>query len=390
MKNKDVILLEKLYTLIQPTRLDEVKWEEDFPDAKRECITPDAVAKQLNDELKRLETPSPKRSKPNINFPLISKGNIPDNANVENFKRQLMLMPKTIFDVGLKSGHTVDETIMTVNTGIPALRAVIWDEENKEFYVINTCPSAGSCISNCYARHGFYIMNDGKNIKLINRLQLLMNHPDLYESKAYSELELFAFDAKRKGKTLEIRWNDAGDFFSNKYLDIAISITKKLTINGYKVESYAYTKVADMYNKGVSAGMIMNFSDGAKESDRSKLQNEKDVKMSFIIPTRVFSQFLKTLRNGRFEKDVETGKTIFKDSESKEKIRRAVFDYLKETPKLTEHQKSQLSLDTILYTDELPSQIGNPYQYNVIVLPAGDSDRPAQRKDVRFTLLGQH
>ena len=244
MKNKDVILLEKLYTLIQPTRLDEVKWEEDFPDAKRECITPDAVAKQLNDELKRLETPSPKRSKPNINFPLISKGNIPDNANVENFKRQLMLMPKTIFDVGLKSGHTVDETIMTVNTGIPALRAVIWDEENKEFYVINTCPSAGSCISNCYARHGFYIMNDGKNIKLINRLQLLMNHPDLYESKAYSELELFAFDAKRKGKTLEIRWNDAGDFFSNKYLDIAISITKKLTINGYKVESYAYTKVA--------------------------------------------------------------------------------------------------------------------------------------------------
>ena len=112
--------------------------------------------------------------------------------------------------------------------------------------------------------------------------------------------------------------------------------------------------------------------------------------MSFIIPTRVFSQFLKTLRNGRFEKDVETGKTIFKDSESKEKIRRAVFDYLKETPKLTEYQKSGLHLDNILYTDELPLKIGNPYQYNVIVLPAGDSDRPAQRKDVRFTLLGQH
>ena len=107
--------------------LTEVDWER-FKDVQKTVLTAQDVADSLNAELDRLKSASWKRDSADINFPKISKGNIPTDekgkANVEQFIEDITEEPKTIFDVGEKSKHSVDENTKTINTGIPALRAV--------------------------------------------------------------------------------------------------------------------------------------------------------------------------------------------------------------------------------------------------------------------------
>ncbi len=390
MRDKDSVILESIYNTYI---LNEVNWEQDFPDASKVCLSPEDVAKAFNDELERLKIPASKRPKPKMNFPRISKGNIPldeqSKVNIEQFIRSVTKLPKTIFDKGEKSKHTTDESIATVNTGIPALRAVLWDESKNEFFVINTCPGAGKCTKTCYALQGFYIMNDGKNIKLINRLQLIMNNPDMYSTMAYRELEMFAFEANRDNKTLLIRWNDAGDFFSEKYFKIAVETTEKLA-QKYKIQSYAYTKVAKYYKMGLDAGMIMNFSEGASKSEKTDVGDFKQVKLSITVPLEVFNKDIFVKKGPHFAKD-ENDKTLFISEKHRDILKRKLIKYY-ETHEDPEYGwiKGELTMDNLLYTDELPSQIGEKFKYNVIVLPNGDSDRSAQRMDVKNTLLLEH
>jgi hypothetical protein len=367
-------------------RLLEVDWSK-FSDVDKVCLTSEEVEARLNAELDRLKTPTKSRQTASKDFARISKGNIPTfsegKANIVQFIKDIAKRPKTIFDEGEKSKHTTDENIMTINTGIPALKAVLWDEEAKKFYTITTCPGAGQCIKPCYAMKGFYIMNDGKNLKLINRLQLMMNHPDEYERLAYNEAEVFAFKAKQSGKTLQIRWNDAGDFFSKVYFDIATHVTDKLKLAGYDVNSYAYTKVGKYISLGAEKGMTMNFSGGAAEKEKQQVELGK-IKTSEIVPKEVFADLFIGFK-GRFEKD-ENGLTKFKDPETgrPELKRRIVKHYA--------HKQGfdNLSVDNLLFTDELPPRIGTPLQYDAIILPNNDSDRPAQRSDVRTTFLLVH
>lgn len=391
MRNKDSILLEQLYLTHV---LSEVKWETDFPDVKSRCLLPEDIAKALNDELDRLKIPSSKRPQAKLNFPRISKGNIPldeeSRANIEQFIKSITKLPKTIFDEGEKSKHTTGESIFTINTGIPALRAVLWDSENQSFYVINTCPGAGKCVQNCYAMQGFYIMNDGKNLKLINRLQLMMDNPEMYSDMAYREAELFAFKANRENKTLMLRWNDAGDFFSEKYFNIAINVTKRLS-EKYKVQSYAYTKVAKFYKMGMDAGMIMNFSEGATEEQKGEIGDFKNTKLSITVPFEVFNKGFFLKEGAHFVKDSETGKTKFISDKHRLLLKKKLIDYYETHPdEKYGWIKGELTMDNLLYTDELPKQMGEKFQYNCIVLPQGDSDRSAQRMDVKNTLLLEH
>ena len=254
--------------------LVEIDWEK-FADVSKTNLTPEDVAARLNAELDRLKQPSTKRDKADISFARLSKGNIPvdseGRANIKQFITDLMQKPKTIFDEGMKSLHTAEANIATINTGIPALKAVLWDEDGKKFYVITTCKGAGQCINNCYAMQGFYIMNDGKNIKLIRRLQMLMNHPEEYEARAFDEADNYAYKATKEGKTLQVRWNDAGDIFSDVYFDIIVNVTKKLKAKGYNVESYAYTKTGKYVKLGQDQGLTMTFSSGASQKEKEKV-----------------------------------------------------------------------------------------------------------------------
>jgi hypothetical protein len=373
--------------------LNEVSWDQ-FPDVKKVCISPEDVAEKLNAELERLKSPSSEREKFNVNDPRISPGIIKKSmddgeVNIKKFISQISKQPDTIFDYGTKSQHTTDEDVVTINTGIPALRAVLWDEDNEEFYVINTCPGAGQCVKNCYAMQRFYVMLDGKILKLINRLNLMMNDPDSYAKLALRELKTAAYDASLDDKTLMIRWNDAGDFFSEKYFNICLDVTKKLLDAGFKVKSYAYTKVAKYYKMGVDAGMIMNFSMGSNARELQQI-NPKESKISIILPESVFKNDIFVKVKGDIQKD-ENGKAKFLSEESRVLLKQRILDYYKSNSD-KEHLwvKDVINLDNLKYTDELPRQQEERFKYNAIVLPKGDSDRPSQRSDVRVTILLEH
>jgi hypothetical protein len=299
-------------------------------------------------------------------------------VKIDQFIRILSTPPKTIFDVGEKSLHTGDKNTMTINTGIPALRGIIWDAEAHDFKIINTCPSAGSCAVVCYALQGFYIMNDGKNLKLAQRLQLILEKPSEYIVQAFREARTHAQEAKWDNKILEIRWNDAGDFFSDRYFQSAMAVTRQLLEAGFPVKSYFYTKMGKFVELGQQMGIEVTYSLGG--TDQVKDAKKKSV----IVPSPVFKKFL-TSKHGRgFEKDPESGKTKI-TPDAKEGLRQAIFDEYKNDPEFKD-----LNIDTIKYTDEMPSKEDDERKYSCIILPGGDSDRPAQRKDVKHVFLLKH
>jgi hypothetical protein len=354
------------------------------PENKTRCMSVQAVKDWLSSELDRYESGGkaaknmPRLTGTTVRGLVVKDESGTREVKIDQFIRILSTPPKTIFDVGEKSLHTGDKNTMTINTGIPALRGIIWDAEAHDFKIINTCPSAGSCAVDCYALQGFYIMNDGKNLKLAQRLQLILEKPSEYIVQAFREARTHAQEAKWDNKILEIRWNDAGDFFSDRYFQSAMAVTRQLLEAGFPVKSYFYTKMGKFVELGQQMGIEVTYSLGG--TDQVKDAKKKSV----IVPSPVFKKFL-TSKHGRgFEKDPESGKTKI-TPDAKEGLRQAIFDEYKNDPEFKD-----LNIDTIKYTDEMPSKEDDERKYSCIILPGGDSDRPAQRKDVKHVFLLKH
>lgn len=364
----------------KPSTLDEIDWSEpDIAGTSTRCMSQQAVADFFNSEIERLAS----GKKANPSMPRISKGiMLGDDNTVKTpleFAQILSKPPKTIFDVGEKSKHTIDDDIKTINTGIPALRGIVWDKENQEFRVINTCPGAGACAIDCYALQGFYIFNDGKNLKLAQRLQLIFTDPESYYNQAYREAEMFAFEAQRDNKVLEIRWNDAGDFFSERYLKLALRVTKTLLEKNYKVKSYFYTKVGGMVELGQKLGFTVTFSQGGSQETPAGVK-----KQSVVVPIPIVRDYITRTKGRGFSKD-ESGKTIVSN---KEGLKKAVVDHYSKDATLAGHET--ITTDNTKFTDELPRVEGKDGEFNAIILPGGDSDAPAQRNDVHVIFLIKH
>jgi hypothetical protein len=366
--------------------LNEVDWEGDFSDVKHSCVSPKQLVKDLNAELERLDTPEKSRKKRGQNKVIYTRGNIEKirdkngELDVNKFKALITAMPPKIFDQNPKMEKTDDGGAqLTVNTGIPAISGIIWDSSASEFHHINTCPGAGACRTVCYARKGFYGMNDGKSLKLIQRLNLLMNDPEEYYNMMMDELEPLAMKLKRQGRRagqdikLVIRWNDAGDFFTDTYYKLAVRATNDLLEAGYNVKSYAYTKVGK-YVELSNPTFIMNFSKGANKRELDSVDLER-AKYSEIVPREIFSHYFER-KGPHYAKD-EHGKPKFIGN-GKEELRANIA------------AKYNIPKDTLLYQDELPQEEGEQLQYNSIVLPTGDSDISAQREDVKITFLCVH
>lgn len=379
------LLKESLISVYNVSLINEVDWEDKFSDTKASCVTPDALAKEMNAELARVNTPTKDREKRRLDKPIYTRGNIEKSMtdgemDVEKFKAMITAKPKTIFDQNPKMEKTDGGGAqITVNTGLPAILGIIYDEEKGEFFKINTCPGAGSCKLVCYARKGFYGMNDGKSLKLIQRLNLLMNDPNEYYEMIMDELEPAAVGARRQGRRkgedvqLVIRWNDAGDFFSDTYYKIAQKVTADLLADGYNVKSYAYTKQGK-YMDLTNSDFIMNFSRGANKREMDKVDIDK-VKQSAIVPKDIFKDiFLK--KGPAYVKDANGLPTFVKGGSNELKKRLA--------------DKYKVPVETLRYLNELPPQQAEPLSFNAIVLPSGDGDIAAQREDVKITFLLIH
>ena len=177
----------------------------------------------------------------------------------------------------------------------------------------------------------------------------------------------------KQGPQLVIRWNDAGDFFSQKYFDIAMAATKQLVKLGYDVKSYAYTKQAK-YIDLAGDTMVMNFSKGSKPGEIAKVDLEK-VKFSDIVPEDLFKQVF-VYKGPHIQAD-ENDMPIFKEG-GKELLKDLI------------SKEYNIPISRLKYQNELPDKEGEKLQYDVIVLPKGDSDIGAQRRDVHKTFLLVH
>jgi hypothetical protein len=429
MKNSDQILLEKIYDDINFNKfvselglVSEADWSGKYSDVQKTCFSPESVADALNKQLERYAlSAKEKKDSEKINpaeFPLISKGNIGKtqlvsggDIDVEEFKKLLMKRPNTIFSDTTKGLNSSDDNVITKMTGIPALRGIIYDEQENNFYVINTCKGAGSCTVGCYALKGRYIYMDARNQSLMNRLQFLINHPDDYEKMAYMEAERFAFEAKQTGKKLELRWNDSGDFFSDSYFEMVVRITKKLQANNYPIKSYAYTKMGKYLDLGREHGMEMTFSLGAKKEQRDIVGDLSDEKVAITVrPLKIDKKsgkkeghikfidlFVRAKdKNGKLSAHMEAGddgKPIFINDQARMELKNRIVEYFNNPPKTDKENqglKNLLDINKLIYTDELPNEVSDKREYDLIVLPFGDNEKPAQRSDVRFIFLMFH
>lgn len=374
--------------------------QEDHPEAISKCVTPQALTDDMNKELDRINTEVKNRASRGVKDVIYHKKQIQAVLNkqggldVEKFKNLITEKPKTIFDKNPKMEKTdKGRSQFTVNTGLPAINGIVFDTSDDEFKHINTCPGAGACQLVCYARKGFYGMNDGKVLKLIRRLNLLWNDPEEYYNMIMDELEPLAVQLKRKGRRegsvdqLVIRWNDAGDFFSDTYFNIAKRVTDDLLDSGFDIKSYAYTKQAKYVNLADDS-FIMNFSKGSAPKELKQVDLEK-VKFSDIVPRRdeKGQQIFADLFPGGV--DPETGKKTRYDIDSKTGLP-------KFAPGGEEKLKKRIStlynvpVDRLRFQWELPAEESDKFSYDVIVLPTGDSDIGAQRNDVHKTFLLIH
>ena len=385
--NKKMNFLETLkrikinFGLLNEDNLNEIDWDNEFSDVYKKCINTAELKNHLNHVIDNSEKKPSDRESWGLNKPYIHTKSIPfdeeGEIDVNAFIKKITTMPNDILSINSKMEKSKTDNTLSVNIGIPALRGLVYDIDNKEFYFVNTCPGAGECALICYARKGSYVMFPDVFVKQTRILNLLLNFPDRFEKLLKRELEIMAL--KNPDKEIQFRWNDAGDFFTKKYYQIAKKITKELKSEGYNIKSYAYTKMGDIVNMGDDDIMI-NFSTDANRKETNKVVDIENKKKEVTIPKELFGDlFVKTSdKNPKFLVGGD-GKMIYKDKDSVNTLKKRIAD------------KYNVNMDTILTYDELLAKpVGMPLQYNVMVAPKGEGDIGAQRRDVKYSFLMFH
>ena len=385
--NKKMNFLETLkrikinFGLLNEDNLNEIDWDNEFSDVYKKCINTAELKNHLNHVIDNSEKKPSDRESLGLNKPYIHTKSIPfdeeGEIDVNAFIKKITTMPNDILSINSKMEKSKTDNTLSVNIGIPALRGLVYDIDNKEFYFVNTCPGAGECALICYARKGSYVMFPDVFVKQTRILNLLLNFPDRFEKLLKRELEIMAL--KNPDKEIKFRWNDAGDFFTKKYYQIAKKITKELKSEGYNIKSYAYTKMGDIVNMGDDDIMI-NFSTDANRKETNKVVDIENKKKEVTIPKELFGDlFVKTSdKNPKFLVGGD-GKMIYKDKDSVNTLKKRIAD------------KYNVNMDTILTYDELLAKpVGMPLQYNVMVAPKGEGDIGAQRRDVKYSFLMFH
>jgi DNA-binding protein len=354
--------------------LTEVDWEGEFSDVSKECLNVEELKIYLNNVISNYNLPGSKRTKPSLlihnkAIPFDEKGDI----DVDTFIENITQMPIQIYSQNAKMEKSGSENSATYNIGIPALRGLVYDIENKKFYIVNTCPGAGICTRVCYARRGRYVIQPNIFVKQTRILNLLLNYPDKFEKLLKHEIEVLAI--RNDNKKVIFRWNDAGDFFTKRYFEIAVNITKELKNEGYNFESYAHTKMGEIYNLS-DPNITLSFSTDANEKEKNKVNITK-AKTSEIVPSALFADLFVRDR-AHFAVD-EKGKLIPKNNDSIDTLKQRISD------------KYGVDINTLLtYNEMLKTPERNERNINVIVMPKGEGDISAQRKDVARTFLLYH
>jgi hypothetical protein len=345
-------------------QIDEIDWADTFSDVKQNCIDPKKVVDYLNRVRANAGVDTGEREKFDKGMPFVhakssffKKGE--GEVDIEYFIKQMTQKPNNVINTNdkiLKSGGPNE---YVYKTGIPAFRGIAYDIDKGAFHYINTCPGAGSCVVICYALRGRYIQYPVSYDSMTRRLNYLLNYPDKYEEQMYDELKAKAVEHKAlkgyKAKVI-LRWNDSGDFFAKRYIDIAERVMDRLQSEGYNVQSYAYTKMADVAK--TASNLDTTFSQGANKRETEKAGDK--LKRAEIVGKELFK-----------------GLDLMKVDDEMELKRRV-------------SNKFNIDIDNLLTYDELmTTPKSEEPKWSVIVTPENGDDA-AFRRDVKQILLTQH
>lgn len=361
----------------KPSILKEVDWSQ-FGDVSAKKLS----IEETKEYLKKVIGNCGGKEKLSPDKPYIHAKKIPQTAegdiDIKEFIRNITQMPNEIISKNQKMEKSEGEDSISLNIGIPALRGLLFDTDSNDFYIVNTCPGAGSCATICYARRGSYVMFPDVFVKQTRVLNLLMNRPEMFQKMLSHEIEGIAM--KYPDKQIDFRWNDAGDFFTRKYFNIATEITKDLQSKGYNVKSYAYTKMGDIMNLQ-DPSVVLNFSDDANKRETSKIQDLAKTKTSKIVAKELFDDLF-AKQKGKYMTD-EKGKIVFKSPAAEQELKNRI------------SKTFNVDVNSLLTYTEYVQRLmtkgkGQPNQFNVIVMPKGDGDITARNTDVQTTFLCFH
>lgn len=129
------------------------------------------------------------------------------------------------------------------NWSIPAFAVKLTDGRN-----VKVCPNAGACAGVCYARNGTYNFSNVKGRHIAN-LEYIIDDLPGWTAQMLAEVST----PKMTGKYIRI--HDAGDFFSEEYLNAWLEIARQVP----QVTFYCYTKEVSLFKRVVEPNCPDNF-----------------------------------------------------------------------------------------------------------------------------------
>jgi len=191
------------------------------------------------------------------------------------------------------------------DTTMPAYEGLYYNQKEKKFYLKRTCPSAGECTFDCYARKGNAATMSDVSLNRIKTLTFYMNNPDGFKKQMLIEIE--QKKAENPGVQVYVRWHESGDFWDERYLVFAFSIAEATP----DIQHYAYTKqvyLVNKYKEMMPQNFLFNFSFGGKQDQKLSINVDKN---SVILPSKaedgssIFRGLaIKLLDDGKTEEDV--------------------------------------------------------------------------------------
>ena len=298
--------------------------------------------------------------------------------DLEKLAADITERPKRILSQNEKMTHGDGTETVFFNIGIPALTGLGYDETKKEFVIINTCPGAGECKTFCYALKSGYVQWSPVSLGQTRKLNFLYNDPSGFFDKLNTEIDLENNKSLVKDDpnvSLAVRWHDAGDFFSDEYLDLSY----KLADMHPNVRFYAYTKRADVSGATTDRppNFLIRFSMGANKSEEKKIDFATTLH-AITVPKELFNDLL-----------MKSGSKLIKDAEG---------GWQWDSPEALDQFKERMMIkypaikpNTLITYDEMMKQplgTGSAFgsrnitpKWNVMVKP-GDGDDAANRSDV--------
>lgn len=303
----------------------------------------------------------------NKTIEIVDKGG--KEIDKQTLARRITQRPLNLLGTNEKVGKT---GILKIS--LPTYKGLYYDEKDKEFKVVNTCPNAGECKVYCFQQKGRSVMFDVAVISKTRILNFLLNHWDEFKYKLIDEIETNKILNDKKGIKTIMRWHDSGDFISDKYIDLAMEIARRTP----DVLHYAYTKMVSLgKNADVPDNFILRYSidKGAPETN---LINKTTDKHADVVPRQLFKDLMQ--RKKVAVKGKKEGKNIYSF------ISKDALDELK--TRLSNHYNiDKNTIITFNQITKIPEEGNN--KWNVIVTPS-DADTAAHRKDVLGVYLLIH